>query len=138
MLVPVSPELSRTRCPGCNYEEERKMRENEKVKWSVVTQIIAHHVCLWSFSTACPMTYRWSQRSAALVDPLILETAQLGREPEDQDISSFCRVDIIEPPGRRSQRNLWYCSECGDGPYGVWQSGCQACNHARCESCATE
>ncbi|CAO2652624.1 Nn.00g009070.m01.CDS01 [Neocucurbitaria sp. VM-36] len=99
MLVPVSPDISRSRCPGCNHEEAIRLKEDEKVK-----------------CTACPMTYRWSRRSAELLKPLISETVRLGKKPEDKDISSFCRVDILELP-ESGEKRVWWCCECGDGPY---------------------
>jgi hypothetical protein len=33
---------------------------------------------------------------------------------------------------------IWVCSECGDGPYGLWQPSCQACAHRLCSSCIRE
>ncbi|OAL51709.1 hypothetical protein IQ07DRAFT_598538 [Pyrenochaeta sp. DS3sAY3a] len=33
---------------------------------------------------------------------------------------------------------VWYCSNCGDGPYGSWQPSCQNCTHAKCTSCRVE
>lgn len=33
---------------------------------------------------------------------------------------------------------VWYCSACGDGPYGSWQDHCQNCTHAKCTSCRVE
>lgn len=33
---------------------------------------------------------------------------------------------------------VWYCSECGDGPIGTWNSQCTSCGHLYCGSCHTE
>jgi hypothetical protein len=33
---------------------------------------------------------------------------------------------------------VWYCSECNDGPYGDWQSSCQSCQHSKCSDCSVE
>ncbi|KAF2791667.1 hypothetical protein K505DRAFT_63148 [Melanomma pulvis-pyrius CBS 109.77] len=33
---------------------------------------------------------------------------------------------------------VWFCSDCGDGPYGSWQNICQNCRHVKCGSCKEE
>jgi hypothetical protein len=33
---------------------------------------------------------------------------------------------------------VWFCSQCDDGPYGDWQTVCQACAHAKCKHCPIE
>ncbi|KAH5181816.1 hypothetical protein HBH76_157280 [Parastagonospora nodorum] len=35
-------------------------------------------------------------------------------------------------------QTVWYCSECQDGPYSLWQNVCQSCSHARCSFCEEE
>jgi hypothetical protein len=41
-------------------------------------------------------------------------------------------------PKARKAEVVWHCSECGDGPYGTWQSVCQSCRHIKCGSCQQE
>lgn len=48
-------------------------------------------------------------------------------------------VSTTSPPPPRStvsmgKNNVWYCSECGDGPYGEWNPTCPGCGHACCEA----
>jgi hypothetical protein len=45
------------------------------------------------------------------------------------------RHDVIAPIDGDTN---WYCSECGDGPYGAWQVSCQRCSHPKCTSCRVE
>jgi streptogramin lyase len=33
---------------------------------------------------------------------------------------------------------VWFCSDCGDGPIGLWQICCTACSHQRCAGCVVE
>lgn len=33
---------------------------------------------------------------------------------------------------------VWFCSACGEGPYGTWYSACVACGHGRCDNCTIE
>lgn len=33
---------------------------------------------------------------------------------------------------------VWFCSECKDGPYLLWQSSCQSCQHSKCSHCRVE
>ncbi|PSN73204.1 hypothetical protein BS50DRAFT_568779 [Corynespora cassiicola Philippines] len=30
---------------------------------------------------------------------------------------------------------VWYCGECGDGPFSDWQVCCASCNHGKCGTC---
>jgi hypothetical protein len=41
-------------------------------------------------------------------------------------------------PGSKGGAQIWYCSDCGDGPIGLWQSCCTACSHVRCAGCYVE
>lgn len=34
-----------------------------------------------------------------------------------------------------SSHSVWYCSQCGDGPIGSWNPGCNSCGHMCCEAC---
>jgi hypothetical protein len=43
-----------------------------------------------------------------------------------------------QPRTRGPTTIVWYCSECGDGPYGMWQNICQRCTHVVCGSCVKE
>jgi hypothetical protein len=33
---------------------------------------------------------------------------------------------------------VWFCGECGDGPYCDWQVHCAICQHAKCGTCREE
>lgn len=33
---------------------------------------------------------------------------------------------------------VWYCSNCSNGPMGVWYSACSECGHHRCGDCTVE
>jgi hypothetical protein len=41
-------------------------------------------------------------------------------------------------PLGQSKEIIWLCSNCGDGPIGIWQSCCTSCGHAKCGACMTE
>jgi hypothetical protein len=122
------------------------------------------------------MTYRWSQQLGATHEPHHFATLDVQQKPaanpKDEDISIFCRIDIVQfakltsasspqrhqllTPKRsngpqryqpvereclnRLQRHLpveperlngprpdfdvWFCQNCGDGPYGGWEASC--------------
>jgi hypothetical protein len=38
----------------------------------------------------------------------------------------------------KSDRMIWFCSECGDGPRGSWNSQCSSCSHLMCYHCVVE
>lgn len=40
--------------------------------------------------------------------------------------------------GPQDGEKVWFCSECGDGPYGMWQNCCQRCPHKKCNKCRVE
>jgi hypothetical protein len=99
-------------------------------------------VSLTKFSCMCPTIYRWSQRSVEMPVSIYAATSGFTKEVEEH-ISVFYRVDIIEPPpvpsnNRAEGSTIWYCSECGDGPYGGWHDHCVICNYVRCKSCIEE
>jgi hypothetical protein len=33
---------------------------------------------------------------------------------------------------------VWYCSNCGNGPTGLWNPACPSCGHAYCSACEVE
>ncbi|KAH4039732.1 hypothetical protein HBI56_132420 [Parastagonospora nodorum] len=33
---------------------------------------------------------------------------------------------------------VWYCCECRDGPYSIWQNVCDSCSHIICGYCDKE
>jgi hypothetical protein len=44
--------------------------------------------------------------------------------------------DLMEPlPEPKKDMYIWMCSNCGDGPIGIWQPCCTNCNHMKCGSC---
>ena len=43
-----------------------------------------------------------------------------------------------QPQTRGPRTFVWFCSECGDGPYSSWQNACVACDHKKCGYCPQE
>jgi hypothetical protein len=73
------------------------------------------------------------------------DTSGIGADDalDQDDLSSYCRVDFLQPdkpkkPSGRPENIVWFCSQCGDGPYGFWQKVCQYCSHVICGSCEKE
>ncbi|KAH5288114.1 hypothetical protein HBI24_004480 [Parastagonospora nodorum] len=59
--------------------------------------------------------------------------------PENSDNNQMHHGKPVRGTKQCGPTNIvWYCSECGDGPYGIWQNVCDACNHKRCGSCQCE
>jgi hypothetical protein len=96
------------------------------------------------------MTYRWTRRDARLLGFHDSDLSSRDDKEKLENISSFCRVDVVEPEENVSKRfssrheqektgknwvTSWHCSECGDGPYGFWQVSCQRCSHPKCSFC---
>jgi hypothetical protein len=43
-----------------------------------------------------------------------------------------------QTPTDGGKEHIWMCSNCGDGPIGIWQSCCTSCGHAKCGACTVE
>jgi hypothetical protein len=41
-------------------------------------------------------------------------------------------------PDSRFKNEVWYCSDCGNGPLGGWQDVCVECHHRKCMGCEVE
>ncbi|KAH3919643.1 hypothetical protein HBI56_029340 [Parastagonospora nodorum] len=53
--------------------------------------------------------------------------------------SQMGHVDAHGQPRTRGPTTIvWYCSECRDGPLGIWQNVCPSCSHIICGYCDKE
>lgn len=71
------------------------------------------------------MTYRWSRRSAGTESPLEPEQSHGDMLAGDDELSSYCRVDVLERTYRKWREvgagagvgsvafGSWVCNECG-------------------------
>jgi len=63
-------------------------------------------------------------------------------DPFDSHLhANYTCIDSMANPYRehgKPKPKVWYCGECGDGPYGDWQVSCQGCQHEKCSGCTEE
>ncbi|KAH4863550.1 hypothetical protein HBI42_143660 [Parastagonospora nodorum] len=116
MLVAATPTVAKTRCPGCDHAQEEKAEEGDKLRCS-----------------NCPMVYRWSKLLTSLQTPSLAPgqnevAGALFDFTESEDISVYCRIDMLERVSHSSDTTLlhvhnvgrgviWFCTYCGDGPW---------------------
>ncbi|OAK98655.1 hypothetical protein IQ06DRAFT_295011 [Phaeosphaeriaceae sp. SRC1lsM3a] len=82
--------------------------------------------------TPSQCSFQWSSSACRLFDAASIDKDHHGFVHLDADAR-----DIIQ----RSDRPkviVWYCSDCGDGPYGSWQAVCQGCGHTKCGNCESQ
>jgi hypothetical protein len=88
-----------------------------------------------NFCATCGRQRSWnnSERDAGLVSRWPSETPKIENTPTTRYKTSHNHLSI-----RSYEEYMWFCSECGDGPYGTWQVSCHRCRHPKCTSCRIE
>ena len=49
-----------------------------------------------------------------------------------------CQIGHNHSSSPSDGEEMWYCSECGDGPMAIWNPCCANCGHAACPTCTVE
>ena len=75
-------------------------------------------IVLYQLNT-CPLQIRTIVEDGTRYSPHIVAHYQREHGPTDGD-------------------QVWFCSNCGDGPYGIWQNVCTKCSHGKCGNCRVE
>jgi hypothetical protein len=90
-------------------------------------------------SPKCPMIYSRTKRALDLGGLERDRNSTIHAVEGPDEVSSFCRVDLVENEKAKQEKWLtkgspfntgWYCKECGDGPMAAWNLVCSDCGSA--------